>query len=122
LGKPALALSADPSFRGDATKHNPEELFLASLSSCHMLWYLHLCSAHNITVTKYLDKAEGLMEEEKSGKGRFKSVILKPEVCIQEADKIELAQKLHDEANAYCFISNSCNFEIKHEPIVRVES
>ncbi|KPM49150.1 OsmC family protein [Jiulongibacter sediminis] len=119
--KTVIELSSDPAFRGDPAKHNPEELFLASLSSCHMLWYLHFCSVNGITVTSYLDKAEGLMEEEKSGKGRFKTVLLKPQISIREPEKLDLALELHHKANEFCFIANSCNFEVKHEPRIRVE-
>lgn len=119
-GKPEITGSSDPSFRGDKTRHNPEELFVASLSSCHMLWYLHLCSTNGITVIDYHDNAEGVMLEEKSGAGYFESVTLKPNVTILESDKIEMAEKLHTQANKMCFIANSCNFEIKHEPVTEI--
>lgn len=49
--------SSDPAFRGDKTKHNPEDLLLASISACHMLWYLHLCAVAGIIVTDYIDNA-----------------------------------------------------------------
>ncbi|NJB37857.1 OsmC family protein [Croceivirga sp. JEA036] len=111
--------SADPNFRGDPTKYNPEELFLSSLASCHMLWYLHLCSTENITVLTYIDNPIGIMAEEANGSGKFTNVILHPEVTIKEEDKIELAKRLHHKANQFCFIANSCNFEIKHEPVVK---
>lgn len=70
--------SSDPSFLGDKTRYNPEDLFLSSISSCHMLWYLHLCSVHKIIVTEYLDHATGVMEETKDGSGRFTEVTLNP--------------------------------------------
>ena len=54
--------SADPAYRGDAGRHNPEDMLVAALSACHMLWYLHLCSAAGIVVTAYEDAAEGVME------------------------------------------------------------
>lgn len=119
-GKPEIKGSSDPAFRGDKNRHNPEELFVASLSSCHMLWYLHLCAENEITVIDYEDKAEGVMTEKESGAGYFESVILKPKVTILEADKKELAQRLHHQANEMCFIANSCNFEISHEPVSKV--
>jgi organic hydroperoxide reductase OsmC/OhrA len=114
--------SADPSFLGDNSRYNPEELFISSLAACHMLWYLHLCSVSGIVVTDYSDKAIGEMEENKDGNGQFKSVTLKPEVTITNPEKIELARSLHTEANKKCFIANSCNFEVGHEGLVRVES
>lgn len=119
-GKSDISGSSDPSFFGEKTRHNPEELFVASLSSCHMLWYLHLCSENGITVVDYHDNAEGVMHEEKSGAGFFESVTLNPKVIILESDKIELAENLHVQANKMCFIANSCNFKIKHEPVIKV--
>lgn len=108
--------SSDPSFLGDKTRYNPEELFLSSLSACHMLWYLHLCSAHKIIVTDYIDKATGLMEETDNGSGRFTEVTLNPTVKIIDLKMINLANELHEEASKMCFIANSCNFKIKHHP------
>ncbi|MDB5203862.1 MAG: uncharacterized protein JWQ27_3271 [Ferruginibacter sp.] len=113
--KPLIALSSDPAFLGDPLKYNPEELLLASLSSCHMLWYLHLCADNGIVVLEYSDKAEGTMEEGEEG-GRFTGVTLKPVVRLASGEKIELAVSLHKQANKKCFIANSCNFEVNHEP------
>ena len=113
--KPIIQGSSDPAFRGDASKYNPEELFLFSLSSCHMLWYLHLCATEKIVVLEYEDQAEGIMMEEKNGSGRFTQVILKPKVKITDLSQKELALQLHHKANQMCFIANSCNFQINHE-------
>jgi len=109
--------SSDPSFLGDATKYNPEELFLAAIASCHMLWYLHLCATHNITVTDYKDNASGVMEENKLGSGAFTSVTLQPQVGITATSMLDKAQSLHKEANAMCFIANSCNFKLFINPV-----
>lgn len=108
--------SSDPSFLGDKTRYNPEELFLSSISACHMLWYLHLCSEHKIIVTEYLDNATGNMEETENGSGRFTEVILNPKVKIKDLNMIKKANELHEEANKMCFIANSCNFKILHQP------
>ena len=107
---------SDPSFLGDKTRYNPEDLFLSSLSACHMLWYLHLCSAHKIIVTEYLDIATGTMEETENGSGKFTEVTLNPKVKITDESRIKKANELHEEANKMCFIANSCNFKIKHKP------
>lgn len=114
-GKPTLEGSSDPAFRGDESKYNPEELFLASISACHMLWYLHLCSANKIVVLEYEDSAEGIMTEDKEGSGKFESVTLYPKVVVEKDSMIDLAKSLHKKANEMCFIANSCNFEIGHE-------
>lgn len=119
-GKPTIDGSSDPAFRGDSSKYNPEELFLVSISSCHMLWYLHLCSVNDVVVIEYSDKAEGTMTENKDGSGQFESVILYPSVVVQNETMIDLAISLHQQANKMCFIANSCNFEIEHEVAVRV--
>src|SRR5215472_7224582 len=81
-GKPAILSSSDPAFRGDTTRYNPEELFVASLSACHMLWYLHLCTVSKINVLAYTDRAEGEMHEREDGSGTFVRVVLKPSVTV----------------------------------------
>ena len=58
-GKPVLKGSADPNYFGDGARHNPEDMLVASLSACHMLWYLHLCAVSKVVVTAYEDHAEG---------------------------------------------------------------
>ncbi|MEO1051944.1 MAG: OsmC family protein [Bacteroidota bacterium] len=111
-----IPTSSDSAFRGDPERYNPEELFLSSLSSCHMLWYLHLCTVNKIVVESYVDQAEGTMEESEGGSGRFTEVVLKPIVTIKDESLIDKAVALHEQANKMCFIANSCNFEIKHNP------
>ncbi len=113
--KPVIESSSDTAFMGDASKYNPEELLLSALSSCHMLWFLHLCSDHGIIVVDYTDEATGIMIESNSG-GHFTEVILHPVVKITDKTNIEKANAFHDEANKKCFIANSCNFPVKHEP------
>ncbi|WP_261513017.1 OsmC family protein [Chryseobacterium paludis] len=113
--------SSDPAFRGDKTKHNPEDMLLSSLSSCHMLWYLHFCSEAGIIVTGYMDNATGIMEETANGSGRFKEVILNPVVIVTAESMIEKAKQLHEKAHEFCFIANSVNFEVKHVPTVSVK-
>ena len=114
--KADLLCSADVPFRGDKSKHNPEDFFLASLSSCHMLWYLHLCSDAGIIVTEYTDTATGVLQIGEGGKGKFTEVKLNPVVVVKESSMIEKANQLHDKANEFCFIANSCNFPIHHSP------
>ena len=108
--------SSDPNFMGDSSKYNPEELFLSSLSTCHMLWYLHLCSQNGISVIEYQDEPHGIMEENKDGSGKFIDVTLYPKVKISDERMIGRANELHEKANEMCFIANSCNFKIKHQP------
>jgi len=120
--KADILCSSDPAFRGDKTKHNPEELFVASIATCHMLWYLHLCADAGIVVIDYLDNAEGIMQETKDGGGHFSEVNLNPMVIIRDNSKIEQANELHHKANKLCFIANSCNFPINHNPTCKSEN
>jgi len=115
-GKPDLLASADPAFRGERDRWNPEELLVASLSACHQLWYLHLCAVSGVVVTAYRDEVEGEMAESEDGSGAFVRVVLRPKVTVNSASDAGLAEKLHHEANAKCFIARSVNFPVEHEP------
>lgn len=119
-GKPTIAGSSDPAFRGDASRYNPEELLVAALSTCHMLSYLHVCAVAGIVVVEYKDQASGTMEETSNGSGHFTEVVLHPVVTITDASRTEEANQLHHRAHELCFIANSCNFPIKHEPVCNV--
>jgi organic hydroperoxide reductase OsmC/OhrA len=121
-GKPELTGSSDPAFRGDPAKYNPEEMLVAALSACHMLSFLHFCSASGVIVENYSDTATGTMEETKEGNGRFTEVILKPSVIVREVSMLEKVNALHDKAHQYCFIANSCNFPVLHQPVCDVIS
>ncbi|MGO9831629.1 MAG: OsmC family protein [Myxococcaceae bacterium] len=106
--------SSDPAFRGDSSCYNPEELLVASLSACHMLWYLHLCALARIAVVEYVDNAQGTMLVREDGPGHFTEVVLRPRVTVVEAEQLEDALNLHQEAHSLCFIANSVNFPVRH--------
>lgn len=114
--KPDILCSSDIPFLGDGTRHNPEDMLLSALSSCHMLWYLHLCADKGITVTAYEDNATGTMIQKPIGGGNFIEATLHPIITITDAAHIELATALHTDANKNCFIANSCNFPVHHKP------
>jgi len=118
--KPVIPGSSDPAFRGDATRWNPEELLVASISACHKLWYLHLCADAGIVVLAYVDHAEGVMQETADGSGRFARVILHPRVTVAAGSDIVKARELHQAAHAKCFIANSVNFPVEHDPEISV--
>jgi organic hydroperoxide reductase OsmC/OhrA len=118
--KADLLGSSDPAFRGDRTKHNPEEFLVASLSSCHMLSYLHLCAEAGVVVTDYADHAIGIMMETSNGGGHFTEVTLNPIVIVTETSMIEKANELHKKANEMCFIANSVNFPVHHKPVSKI--
>ncbi len=114
--KVSIEGSSDPAFRGDKSKYNPEELLVAALSGCHMLSYLHLCATAGVIVIEYTDNATGVMMQSADGKGSFEKVNLHPKVIVSEKTMIPKAIELHKKANEYCFIANSVNFPVHHEP------
>jgi len=117
-GKPPIPGSSDPAFRGDATRYNPEELLVASLSACHMLWYLHLCAVNRVTVVGYHDEGRGLLREDAGGSGEFVRVLLRPRVRIAPGMDRKRAIELHEEAHRCCFIAKSVNFPVEIIPEV----
>jgi organic hydroperoxide reductase OsmC/OhrA len=120
-GKPPIPASSDPGFRGDKERYNPEELLVASLSACHMLWYLHLCAEAGIVVDEYHDDATGAMVETEDGGGRFTSITLRPVVKVAGTVDRKLARQLHERAHHLCFIANSVNFPVLCEPSLEFE-
>jgi len=119
-GKPPLPGSSDPTFRGDRSRYNPEELLVASLSACHMLWYLHLAADAGVVVTGYEDEARGTMVEAPDG-GSFTEVVLRPVVTIWPGADADAAQALHERAHSLCYIARSVSFPVRCEPEVKVE-
>jgi organic hydroperoxide reductase OsmC/OhrA len=111
-GKHEIAASSDPAFLGSAERFNPEQLLVASLSSCHMLWYLHLCAVNGVVVTAYRDDASGTMEEDARRSGSFVRVELRPQVTIAPGGSRSLALELHHEAHRCCYIARSVNFPV----------
>jgi organic hydroperoxide reductase OsmC/OhrA len=114
-GRPVIGGSSDPAFRGDPSRYSPEDLLVGSLSACHMLSYLHLCSANRISVLEYRDRASGWMEVAADGSGRLVRAILRPHVRIAPGGDPARARALHEEAHRLCFIANSVNFPVEVE-------
>ena len=112
-----LPMSSDPAFRGDASRYNPEDLLLLSLSSCHMLWYLHLAAEHGILVQDYVDDCEAVLADEGRSGGQLVRAVLRPRMKISAGDP-SLALSLHAEAHKLCFIARSVNFPVSCEPVV----
>jgi organic hydroperoxide reductase OsmC/OhrA len=112
--------TSDTAFNSDKMKHNPEELLLASISSCHLLWYLHLCSQAGVIINEYTDNAIAIMLETADGGVKFTEVTLYPSIIVSDQSMIEKAMELHKDANKLCYIANSCNFPIHHKPTIKV--
>ncbi|KWH10244.1 peroxiredoxin [Burkholderia territorii] len=117
--KPDIPGSSDAVFRGDAARWNPEDLLLASVSACHKLWYLHLCADAGVRVLAYADDAEGTMLDNPEP-GRFTEIVLHPRVTIRAGDDRALAERLHHDAHAKCYVANSVNFPVRCEPVIEV--
>jgi organic hydroperoxide reductase OsmC/OhrA len=117
-GKTPIEGSSDPAFHGDARRYNPEEMFVASLSACHMLWYLHLCAVNGVAVSEYHDDASGTLAVDGAGSGDFVRVLLKPHVTVApDADEAK-ALALHGDAHAKCFLAKAVNVPVEISPSV----
>lgn len=124
-----LAFSDDIRIPGTAARANipntapqspgvdPEQAFVASISSCHMLWFLHLACTAKLVVDRYVDNAVGTLEKNAEGKLAVTRVKLRPTVTFSgtqpDADKV---RALHEKAHEKCFIANSVTTEISIEP------
>ncbi|HEY9133110.1 MAG TPA: OsmC family protein [Dyella sp.] len=120
-GKPAIHGSSDPVFRGDASRYNPEDLLVASVASCHMLWYLHLAADAGVIVTAYEDRPEGTLSLNR-GQGSFTEIVLHPQVTVTAQSDAGKAAALHADAHRACFIANSLNFPVRCEPRIVTET
>ena len=110
--------SSDPLFLGERSRYNPEELLVGSLSACHMLWFLHLCSDAGVVITSYRDEALGELTELAGGTGEFTRVTLQPHVTISDPSRARDLAALHAKAHELCFIARSVKFPVEHEPTV----
>ena len=112
-GQETLTASASPAYKGDAGKADPEDLLVASLSSCHMLSFLAIACKKKVTVTHYEDDAVGFLEND-NGKWRVSRVTLRPRVtCDANAAVLE---EIHHQAHEACFIANSVKTDVRVEP------
>ena len=113
--------SSQALFRGDRSRYNPEELLVAALSACHMLWVLHLSADAGIVIIEYSDEATGEMVEHPDGSGEFTRVVLHPRVVITDASRIADATAIHGRAHEVCCLARSVNFPVEHEVVVTAE-
>ena len=117
VGKPTIAGSADAAFLGEANRWNPEDMLLSSISTCHMLWFLHLASDAGWVVESYRDTATATMQMNPDGSGQFSEAALQPHVTLSKGDPADL-DRLHHAAHEKCFIARSLNFPIACEGTV----
>jgi len=114
-GKPVIHCSNDPLLGGNPALPNPEDLLLASLSACHMLWYLHLASEAGIVVESYRDDPVGVGETSPNGAGRFLRATLKPHITVRDGADLLKADAIHHRIHDVCFIARSVNFPVAYE-------
>ena len=117
-GKREIQGSSDKAFHGDVTRWNPEELLIAALSQCHMLSFLHVAQLSGVVVEHYEDRASGILETRPDGSGHITEVTLRPQIDMSEGDP-SVIPELHHRASQLCFIANSVNFPVRHEPVTR---
>lgn len=118
-GRAVIHCSNDPMLGGNPDLPNPEDLLLSALSSCHMLWYLHLASAAGIVVLAYEDEPLGKGETAPDGSGRFVGATLRPEITLAAGADLARAAAIHREIHRYCFIARSVNFPVEIAPRFR---
>lgn len=115
IGGVTVPGSCSPQWGGDPAKADPEDMFVAALSSCHMLWFLALARERRLRVLSYEDEAEGELDHRAL---RFTGVRLRPAVGFADEPDLVLLDELHNEAHRRCFIANSTSCPVTVEPLV----
>ncbi|MDQ2986994.1 MAG: OsmC family protein [Armatimonadota bacterium] len=117
-GGAVVQASASPAYMGGEANVDPEEAFIASLSACHMLTFLALCTKEKLTVESYDDEAVGVLEKDGDGKMSVTRVTLRPRIVFSGGDPSpETLDKLHHDSHEMCFIASSVKTEITVEPV-----
>jgi organic hydroperoxide reductase OsmC/OhrA len=119
--RPAVEVSAAPQYRGDPTRLNPEELFVAALASCQLLTYLALARGAGVTVRRYEDHAAGTLAIA-DRKMRMTEVRLRPRITISAGSDQGTARGLVEKAHDGCFIANSVACTVRIEPEIVAEA
>jgi organic hydroperoxide reductase OsmC/OhrA len=122
--RPVILATSDPHFRGDPKRWAPEDLLVASLAQCHMVWLLHLAARDGVAVLGYADSAAGTIRIESAGHGQFTEVVLHPRVSVARGAVLpdgspvsdEVLAALHAEAREHCPIARSMGFPVRVQP------
>jgi organic hydroperoxide reductase OsmC/OhrA len=115
MDETTLAMSSAPMYRGDASRVNPEQLFVAALSACHALTFLFLAARNGVAVTGYSDDAMGVLGAV-DGKIRMSRVTLRPLITLEHASDEAKVRDLVQKAHRDCFIGNSVSTLVEVEP------
>lgn len=117
-GGTVVRASASPAYLGGEGCVDPEEAFIASLSACHMLTFLALCTKERLVVESYQDDAVGYLEKDADGKMAMTRVVLHPRIVFSGGDpSAETIDKLHHDSHEMCFIASSVKTSISVEPV-----
>ena len=110
--------SSAPDFLGDPECADPERAFAAALSSCHMLFFIAICSKKKLVVEKYVDRASAYLEKNSQGELMITRVILRPRVSLSQGEDVErsLLESIHHKAHERCFLAKSVISEVIIEP------
>lgn len=116
-GNITVLASSAPEFRGDSGRVDPEETYVASLSSCHMLSFLAICARKRLTVDSYEDDASGMLEKGENGRLWITHVVLQPRIRFAPGASVDAKtlEDLHHRAHAECFIANSVKTDVTVE-------
>jgi organic hydroperoxide reductase OsmC/OhrA len=117
-GGARLVASSAAEYRGDAAKPNPEEQFVAALSSCHMLTFLAICARKALVVDAYEDAAEGVLEKNAEGRLVITRVALRPRVTFAAGTAVDAEKlaELHVASHRGCYLAGSVKTEVTVEP------
>lgn len=115
-GKPPIEGSAPSVFNGDDSRHNPENLLVASLMECHFLSFMAVCARAGLRVTSYRDRGSGRLAM-KDGRMRMVEATLRPRVELADPSQSARLDELHRRAHSICFIANSVNFAVRIDPV-----
>ena len=114
-GKPTLEGSSSAAFFGDDAKHNPEDLLVAALSSCHMLSFLSASARARLRILAYEDRAEAVLSRQ-GADFRFTEATLRPRITVGRAEDVAKAREMNELARRICFVANAVNFPVRDEP------
>ncbi len=114
-GKPDVAMSSPPEFKGDAACWSPEDMFVASLNACLLMTFLAYAQREELELAGYQSSGEGRLEFS-DGKYRFTEVVLRPRLRVKAEDDLDLAKMVLENAHRDCIISNSVSAAVKVEP------
>lgn len=119
-GKPDVAVSSPPEFKGEPGRWTPEDLFLSSVNLCTMLTFVAYAQHRGLNLASYESDAEGTLENV-DGKYRFTEIVLHPHVRVKSQEEVERARELLESAHRDCFVANSISAPVKVFPDIRVE-